>query len=169
MCIGKKPVSTNSHWSSRGIQRRSGSLPAPSHPGSEQGEVVSQAYLTVFGAPPSPVAMDVVELGIIRRVGRAVLVLLICWALALVSVFIVLAHFILVPGFLIGGLVLAYLRFRTVRLVTRVHGVCPRCRVEQDFDPPGWGRTVGCPRCKNQLTLTWQDDSSAATVGSATA
>jgi len=167
--MGKKPVNMNSHWSSRDIQRRSGSLPARSHPGSGQGEAVSQAYLTVFGAPPSPVAIDVVALGIIRRVGRAGLVLFVCWALALVSVFIVLAHFILVPGFLVGGLVLAYLRFRTVRLVTRVHGVCPRCRVEQDFDPPSWGRTVGCPRCKNQVTLTWQDDSPAATVGPAAA
>lgn len=150
---------------SQGIERRSGLSTAPSQPGKRE-EVVSQAYLTVFGVPPSPVTISVLELGLLRRVARAVLVLLVCWALALASVFIVLVHFILVPGFLIGGLVLAYLRFRTARLVTRVHGVCPRCGIEQDFDPPSWGRTVGCPRCKNQLTLTGLDDSPAATAGS---
>jgi phage FluMu protein Com len=53
--------------------------------------------------------------------------------------------------------VLAYLRFRPVRAITSVHGKCPRCGIEQEFDPPRWGRTVVCPRCKNQLTLTRLD------------
>ena len=161
--MSANPVSTN--VTPRRIERRSGSSTARSDPG-EPEEVVSQAYVTVFGAPPCSVTINVLELGLLRRARRAALVLLVCWALALVSVFIVLAHFILVPGFLAGGLVLAYVRFRTARLVTRVHGVCPRCGIEQDFDPPSWGRTVGCPRCKNQLTLTGLDDSPDVTVGS---
>jgi hypothetical protein len=103
----------------------------------------------------------VVELGLVQRVGRAVVALLVCWALALVSVFIILAHFVLVPGFLIAGPVLAYLRFRVARAVTSIDGACPRCGIEQEFDPPSWGRTVICPRCKNQLTLTGLDGSEA--------
>jgi hypothetical protein len=113
----------------------------------------TRAYLTVFGAPPSPVTVTGFEPSLGRRVGRALVALLVCWGLAAVSVPIVLAHFILVPGFFAAGLVLAYLRFRTARVVTRIHGACPRCGVEQDFQPPRWGRKVDCPRCKNQLTL----------------
>jgi hypothetical protein len=64
--------------------------------------------------------------------------------LAFVSVFILVAHFIL----------LAYLRFRTAYRVKKSHGAGPRCHVEQDFDPPTWGLTVDCPHCKNQLKLT---------------
>jgi hypothetical protein len=117
-------------------------------------EVVSRGYLTVFGAPPRPVAVRVIELSLARRVGRALVVLLFCWGLALPAVPIILAHFILVPGLVATGLVLAYLRLRTVRVVVGIHGACPRCGVEQDFEPSSWGRTTTCPRCKNELTLT---------------
>ncbi len=115
------------------------------------------AALTVFGAPPSPVSVSLLEQGLAQRLRRAAIALGVCWALALVSVFIVLAHFVLVPAFFVAGPVLAYLRFRTVRVVTRIHGACPRCGIEQDFRPPSWGRTIDCPHCKNQLRLTGLD------------
>lgn len=145
--------------SSSGSDASRGSGTAQSSSGPR--ETLTQAYLTVFGAPPSPVTMRVVELGLVRRVGRALVALLVCWVLALVSVFIILAHFILVPGFLVAGPVLAYLRFRPVRAITSIRGKCPRCGIEQEFDPPSWGRTIVCPRCKNQLTLTGLDDREA--------
>ena len=113
----------------------------------------TRAYLTVFGAPPSPVTVMGFQPSLGRRIGRALVALVVCWALAAASVPILLAHFILVPGLVAAGLVLAYLRFRTTRVLTRIYGACPRCGVEQDFEPPRWGRKVDCPRCKNQLTL----------------
>jgi len=67
---------------------------------------------------------------------------------------------VLVPTFLVAGPTLAYLRFRTRQVVTRVHGACPRCGVEQDFRPPGfWGAAprIDCPLCLNQLTLVGLD------------
>ena len=140
---------------SRDPPRRSGT--PPSSTGSRSSGEVVEAYLTIFGAPPSPVTVTVFEPGLGRRVWRAAVPCLVCWALALASVFIVLAHFILVPGFLVAGPVLAYVRFRMVRVVRKVHGACPRCRIEQDFKPPSWGRTIDCARCKNQLVLTGLD------------
>jgi hypothetical protein len=122
-------------------------------PAAGRSEVVSVGYLTAFGAPASAVTVKFVELSLARRLGRALAVLLLCWALALASVPIILAHLILVPGFVVTGLALAYLRFRTARVVQGIHGKCPRCGVEQHFPPAGWGRTVLCPRCKNELTL----------------
>ncbi len=127
---------------------------------------VTRAYLNVFGAPPSPVSVTVIEQGLGQRVGRGALALVLCWALASASVFIVLAHFILVPSFFIAGPVLAYFRLRAVRVVKDIHGACPRCGVEQDFKPALWGRMIDCPRCKNQLTLTGLDgEGPPASVG----
>jgi uncharacterized paraquat-inducible protein A len=67
------------------------------------------------------------------------------------------AHFILVPTFLLLGIGLAVIRSREDVRLLGAHGRCPRCGVEQDF--PGAGRFHGeqaldCPRCHNRLTLT---------------
>ena len=120
------------------------------------GDPEDRAYLTVFGAPPSPVAVRVRALGPGRRAARALGVLAATWGLAALSVLIPVAHLILVPGLLLAGPLLAYLRFRASRVVTAVHGACPRCGVEQDFRPPKpWGSsmTTECPRCLNRLVL----------------
>ena len=122
------------------------------------GDTVIQARLTVFGASPSPATVTVVERGLGQRAGHALVALLACWALAFVSVFIVLAHFILVPAFFIAGLVLAYRRLRAARVIVKIHGACPRCGADEDFAPPTWGSSVDCPRCKNQLRLVGLDD-----------
>lgn len=63
-----------------------------------------------------------------ERATRAALVLALWWALALLSVLIPLAHFILVPLFLITGPVMAYKRYREVDVSERVEGHCPVCR-----------------------------------------
>lgn len=63
-----------------------------------------------------------------ERATRAAIVLALWWALALLSVLIPLAHFILVPLFLITGPVMAYKRFRTIEVSERVEGHCPVCR-----------------------------------------
>ncbi|HZS32876.1 MAG TPA: hypothetical protein VFC42_05810 [Methylomirabilota bacterium] len=112
--------------------------------------------LSVFGAPPQPVEVTIVTLGPGRRISRAAAALGICWGLAFPAVFLPVAHFVLVPGLLLAGPVLAVIQLRQRRRVVRIHGTCPRCGVTQDF-PPGGGlrtrRTVDCPQCRNDLTL----------------
>ncbi len=120
----------------------------------------TQGFLTVFGAPPAPVSVSLIPLTLGRRAGRAASVLAVAWLLGVLSVAIPVAHLVLVPGLLLGGPVLAYLRFRATEVVTRVHGTCPRCGVAQDFEPPGsWGRamTIDCPRCHSRLALVGLD------------
>jgi hypothetical protein len=114
------------------------------------------ASLTVFGAEPTAVTVTVARQGLGRRVGRAALALAICWPLAVAAVFIPLAHFVLVPGLLVGGVVLAVLKMREEWRIVRVRGACPRCRREQTFEPGGrfaTGRTFECPQCLNTLRL----------------
>lgn len=52
------------------------------------------------------------------------------WALAAISVFFPLAHFVLVPGFLIGGPVVGYFKYKQVSRITGGKSVCPVCQSE---------------------------------------
>ena len=51
-----------------------------------------------------------------------------CWMAALVSIIIPLLHFVLVPGFLIAGPILAYVVFGQEKVVLSGEGTCPKCR-----------------------------------------
>jgi hypothetical protein len=113
--------------------------------------------LTVFGAPPTRATITVMPLGIGRRLARALGALLACWAAAAVAVFIPVAHFLLVPGLAIGGLVWAVIRLRARERLVRVHGVCPRCGHVQEFiaaGSTGGQPAVSCPGCLNRLLVT---------------
>jgi hypothetical protein len=62
-----------------------------------------------------------------ERWQRALAMLGIMWGLAVVAVFIPIAHFVLVPGFLVAGPVTAVLRYRAGELVEGATGECPTC------------------------------------------
>jgi hypothetical protein len=66
------------------------------------------------------------------------------------------AHFALVPGLLVGGVVLAAMRLAETRTLARVRGVCPRCHAQLDVSPGGrfrLPRAVQCVHCRNELTM----------------
>ncbi len=62
-----------------------------------------------------------------ERVARALKTLGIFWALALVTLFIPLAHFVLVPGFFIAGPTVASLPYRAPEPPAKARGECPTC------------------------------------------
>ena len=78
------------------------------------------------------------------------------WAFAAGCVFLPGLHFVLVPTFLVAGIVAGVRHGRDTEIVSRVRGACPRCGQEQDFGAgnrltPTW--TLDCPACHNHLTL----------------
>jgi hypothetical protein len=112
--------------------------------------------LGVFGAAPSPVTVTAAWQHLGRRIGRALIALAISWPLAAACVFIPLGHFVLVPGLLVAGIVVAGRKLREDWSIVRVRGACPRCQREQEFTPGGRlrsGRTFECPHCLNTLRL----------------
>jgi hypothetical protein len=116
-----------------------------------------QASLTVFGAPPRRASVTVMRQAPRQRVGRALKAGGAFWAVAAGCVFLPGLHFVLVPSFLVIGIVVAARSLRDEEIVSRVHGTCPRCGVEQDFAAgrrlaPSW--TLDCPTCHNTLTLS---------------
>ena len=109
-------------------------------------------------------------LGLAGRLVRSLGILVACWGAAIVSIFIPVAHFFLVPGFLVLGVVLAVARGRERERILRLHGICPRCRREREFIQSGrQGGTlwVSCPGCFNRLSVTIEGSASRTTPAAA--
>ena len=113
-------------------------------------------HLTAFGHQPSPARALIVEQTPGQRFARTLGGLGMFWGLALVSVFIPVAHFVLVPTFVVAGIVMAIKRAREDRRLLWVRGACPRCGAEQELKPGGRfvdGRTFDCPSCHGNISL----------------
>jgi len=112
--------------------------------------------LHLFGFPKVAAQVTVVRRSPADRMRRALLGLGSFWGIAILCVFIPIAHFVLVPSFLIIGIVVAVRRLREGASVEAVTGVCPRCGVERSFEAGSALRaesTVSCRECHNQLEL----------------
>jgi hypothetical protein len=124
----------------------------------EAGGVMADVPVTLaaFGAAGTDAVATVQERSLGARAGRAALALGAAWILAVPAVFLPVAHFVLVPGLLVGGVVLAAMRLAETRTLARVRGVCPRCHAALDVSPGGrfrLPRAVQCVHCRNELTM----------------
>jgi len=80
----------------------------------EKESTVGQLHITSYSAQ--------------ERTSRAIKMLALLWGLAIVTVFIPLAHFVLVPGFLIAGPIIAYKRYHMAEHPSSADGECPTCK-----------------------------------------
>jgi hypothetical protein len=117
----------------------------------------SRAELAAFGAPPSRATAILATQNLGQRLARALAGLVGCWAAAIVSVFIPVAHFFLVPGFLVLGVVWAVARSRERQRLLGLRGTCPRCGRDEEFgrgERQGGQTWVTCPGCFTRLLVT---------------
>jgi hypothetical protein len=124
------------------------------------GSIAVPVTLTIFGASPVAAVAVVRRRSLASRLGRAGLGLAIAWLLAFPAIFLPVLHFVLVPGLVVGGVVLAAQRLREDRTLARVEGRCPRCGASVDATPGGrfrLPRSVQCIHCRNTLTLMAAD------------
>ncbi len=91
-----------------------------------------------------------------ERAKRAVGGLAACWALAGVTLFIPIAHFVLVPGFAIAGPIVALRLYTQDQAMLDVKGPCPACNesvtIELDAKDklPLW---TYCPQCRASVHI----------------
>ena len=112
--------------------------------------------LTGYGPEPSSARVTLHRFDRAERLRRAAKGAGAAWGAALASVFIPVAHFILVPAFAALGLYLAWSRARAEVVVAQARGACPDCGAEQDLDVHGrWSvpHRVACRACRRALTL----------------
>lgn len=95
-----------------------------------------------------------------ERMARAGKVLGIAWLLALITAFIPIAHFFLVPLFLIAGPVMAFMKYKAETVLEKAHGACPECSkaVDINLDPADkLPKRTYCPSCNKPLQLMYHD------------
>ncbi len=109
-----------------------------------------------YHGAPTPATLIVVSFDAARRMRRAAKGLLGFWSAMVVSVFLPIAHFVLVPSFFLIGIWQFFKRLRAHRLVKGAHGICPDCGQEQDFDTGSrlaLPVSLQCRNCHRGLTL----------------
>lgn len=89
------------------------------------------------------------------RTKRALKFLAICWALAVVSIVIPLAHFVLVPAFLIAGPIGASRFWNQTSIVLSGSSTCPDCKsalpIVRSSDQ--WPLSEMCSKCQTNLNV----------------
>lgn len=104
----------------------------------------------------NPASMHVTTFTKQEQKTRALKSLLIFWTIAALCIFIPIAHLILVPAFLIGGVIVASRRWKTEQEGTEATGSCPACgkkiriKLDKNADLPQW---KDCPECAGSLEL----------------
>ena len=117
-------------------------------------EIEIQASLTAFGHSPSRVTAVVIEQTPAQRLGRTLAGLGMFWALALGGLFIPVAHFILVPTFVVTGIIVAVKRARGSPVGSASRGLPP---LRRGTGVQG-GRTL-CHRAQRRLPeVSWHPD-----------
>ncbi|HHH36775.1 MAG TPA: hypothetical protein ENK48_08130 [Gammaproteobacteria bacterium] len=92
-----------------------------------------------------------------ERMLRGAKALGICWGLAVLSIPLIGAHWVLVPGFLIAGPVVGYRRYHSTESMESAVGECPTCHqqvtipLEAGDRLPKW---TYCPANNDPIQLT---------------
>ncbi len=108
------------------------------------------------GGAEQPARMEVLAFSQQETKMRGIQALLGLWLVAAVCILIPVAHFVLVPGFLIAGVYVARKRWNTPEEGIAAEGPCPACgkqiRIELDKNAelPQWH---DCPECGEPLEL----------------
>lgn len=113
--------------------------------------------LSGYSGNPTRGTVTVQEFNKDERVRRALGGVARWWGLALASVFIPVAHFILVPSFLLYGIWQFAQRIGTTSFALDARGTCPDCHAEQTFELASrWQlpQPVTCASCHRGLRLT---------------
>ena len=103
-----------------------------------------------------PGALSIIFYNKNDRVKRALAILGLFWLLAALSIPIVFAHWLLVPGFFIAGPIMAYRRYMSKAATGNAVGQCPHCKqdvtiqLEATDTLPKW---TYCPVCNKPIQL----------------
>jgi hypothetical protein len=115
-----------------------------------------QGSLRGFGAKPTVAYLELDTLTPADRFKRAATIFGLGVVLALIAIPIPIVHFILVPGALLVGAVLAVVRLGQSEVFRTARGRCPFCGQEQSFTVMGRFRLpkkLFCSACQRQLLL----------------
>ncbi len=84
---------------------------------------------------------------------RSLKTLGLCWLAAVFAILIPVFHFVLVPGLLILGPLMAWVQSRQGLEILRLQGSCAECKKEINFKKSSgnWPLRQTCPHCSCQI------------------
>jgi hypothetical protein len=132
----------------------------PDQPGVRAAPPPQPLFLTGYHGKPTVATLLIATYDAGQRLRRAVKALLACWGAMVVSVFLPIAHLVLVPSFFGAGIWQFFKRLGQAERVRGAHGRCPDCGAEQDFDLSSrlrFPQAVQCGSCQRGLTLATAD------------
>ena len=90
-----------------------------------------------------------------KRLFRALQFWIVSWGIAAVSIFIPLAHFVLVPGFLIVGIITPFYIYSAENKVLGGVGTCPACGSPLSIHKSTgkWPLKEICQQCRVDITI----------------
>ncbi len=90
-----------------------------------------------------------------ERIFAGIKALALSWAIALICVFIPVAHFLLVPGFLVFGIVIGTLKFNLPFEMNSEKIVCPNCQIDFEIRNLSfkWPLRKECSACQMVLLI----------------
>lgn len=113
--------------------------------------------LTGYSPAPATATVTIRSFDKRERVQRAIKGLATFWGAALGSVFIPVAHFLLVPSLALYGAYTFFERLGAQQVAIAVEGTCPDCGKPQKLDAGGrWQvpRDVACRFCQRRLRIS---------------
>ena len=120
-------------------------------------ETIQTYQLTGYSPSPSTATATIHSFDNSERTKRALKGLGAFWAAAIGSVFIPVAHFLLVPSFLLYGAYTFFERLGAQQIAVAAEGTCPDCGRAQQLEVGGrWRvpRTVACRYCQRALKIS---------------
>jgi hypothetical protein len=113
--------------------------------------------LSGYSSTPASATVTIQSFDKRERVRRALKGLATFWGAALGSVFIPVAHFLLVPSFALYGAYTFFERLGARQIVVAAEGTCPDCGKPQKLETGGrWRlpRNVACRYCQRSLRIS---------------
>jgi len=113
--------------------------------------------LTGYSPTPSTATVTIRSFEKPERIRRALKGLATFWGAAIGSVFIPVAHFLLVPSFALYGAYTFFERLSAAQVVVAAAGTCPDCGKPQKLETGGrWRvpRNVACRYCQRSLRIS---------------
>lgn len=120
-------------------------------------ETTHTYQLTGYSPTPRVATVTVRSFDKGERTRRAFKALATFWGVALASVFIPVAHFLLVPSFAVYGAFTFFDRLGARQVVAAAEGTCPDCGRTQKLDTGGRWQVpteVACRHCQRALRIS---------------
>lgn len=119
-------------------------------------QITTQVVLTSPSGKQQDATVTIAEWTPQERLRRGLKFFGICWGAAILTIFIPILHFILVPLLLLAGPVAGYHFYQQERMMLGGQAICPQCGAPLQIEkgPAKWPAEELCTVCRTALQVS---------------